>query len=94
MRSVSPRKNKSDYAHLCLMADIRIHYLRFKDVELAWEAGEIGREELPVKLKPLIRESSQLRKRFVRLNKKALKDPSIPLGDNSYMGKMRKMVNY
>ena len=28
------------------------------------------------------------------VNKKALKDSSIPLGDNSYMGKMRKMVNY
>lgn len=94
VRSVSPRKNKSDYAHLCLMADIRIHYLRFKEVELAWETGEIGKEELTVKLKPLIRESDRLRRRFVRLNKKALKDPSIPLGDNSYMGKMRKMVNY
>lgn len=92
--SVSPRKNKSDYAHLCLMADIRIHYLRFKEVERAWETGEIGREELPVKLKPLIRESDRLRRRFVRLNKKALKDPSLPLGDNSYMGKMRRMVNY
>ena len=94
MRSVSPRKNKSDYAHLCLMADIRIHYLRFKEVERAWETGEIGKEELTMKLKPLIRESDRLRRRFVRLNKKALKDPSIPLGDNSYMGKMRRMVNY
>ena len=92
--SVSPRKNKSDYAHLCLMADIRIHYLRFKEVERAWETGEIGREELPVKLKPLIRESDRLRRRFVRLNKKALKDPSLPLGDNSYMGKMRRMAHY
>ena len=94
VRSVSPRKNKSDYAHLCLMADIRIHYLRFKEVERAWETGEIGREELPVKLKPLIRESDRLRRRFVRLNKKALKDPSLPLGDNSYMGKMRRMAHY
>ena len=94
VRSVSPRKNKSDYAHLCLMADIRIHYLRFKEVELAWEAGEIGKEELTTKLKPLIRESDRLRRRFVRLNKKALKDPSLPLGDNSYMGKMRRMAHY
>ena len=89
--SISPRKNKGDYAHLRLMVDIRINYLQFKDVELAWETGELRKNELPVRLKPLIRDGDKLRRRFTRLHKKALKDPSIPLGEHSYLGKMRKM---
>lgn len=92
MNKIRPRRNKKDYAHMLLMLDIRINYLRFKDAELAMETGGIGRDEVAVKVKPLIRESSRLQRRFVRLNKRNLKDPSIPLGGNSYIGRMKQMV--
>lgn len=92
MDSIRPKRNKKDYAHLRLMLDIRINYLRFKDTEYAFETGEITRKDVSARLKPLIKDSNRLRRRFARLNRKTLKDPSIPLGDNSYIGKMRKMV--
>ena len=90
--SIHPRRNRKDYAHMLLMMDIRINYLRFKQVEFAFERGELNRNEVSVRLKPLSREGSRLQRRFIRLNRKSLKDPSIPLGGNSYLGKMRKMV--
>jgi len=90
--SIRPKCNKKDYAHLRLMLDIRINYLRFKDLEYAFETGKISKTDVSSRLKSLIGDSNRLRRRFARLNKKSLKDPSIPLGDNSYIGKMRRMV--
>ena len=90
--SIHPRRNRKDYAHMLLMMDIRINYLRFKQVEFAFERGELNRNEVSVRLKPLSREGYRLQRRFIRLNRKSLKDPSIPLGGNSYLGKMRKMI--
>lgn len=92
MDSVHPTRNKKDFAHLRLMLDIRINYLRFKEVEFAFETGELCKKEVAIRLKPLIKDSHSLRRRFLRLNKRTLKDPSIPLGDNSYIGKMQKMI--
>lgn len=91
--NVHPRANKKDYAHLKLMIDIRSNYLEFKSVECGYESGSLGRPETARKLKGLLKESSRLQKKFIRLNKNALKDPSVPLGGHSYIGQMKNLYD-
>ena len=88
---VRPRANKKDYAQLRLMMDIRSNYLEYKTVEFGYESGSLGRSETAGKLKGLLKESSRLQKKFIRLNKNALKDPSIPLGEHSYVQQIKNL---
>ena len=88
---VRPRTNKKDYAQLRLMMDIRSNYLEYKTVEFGYESGSLGRSETAGKLKGLLKESSRLQKKFIRLNKNALKDPSIPLGEHSYVQQIKNL---
>ena len=91
LSSVHPRHGRAAYSHLKLMADIRLNYLQFKALEYKFESPEPDLEELAPALKPLVREGRRLRRRFVHLNGKALKDPSIPLGPHSYIQRMNDL---
>ena len=73
------------------MMDIRSNYLEYKTVEFGYESGSLGRSETAGKLKGLLKESSRLQKKFIRLNKNALKDPSIPLGEHSYVQQIKNL---
>lgn len=93
IRTVHPRQNRKDFAHLVLMLDLRINYLRFKAVQFSYENCQASRKTTAKELKRLCRESSRLVKRFVRHNRKNLKSPARPLGDQSYVGQMKRLYD-
>ena len=91
LKGIRPRANRKDYAHYVLMMDIRCNYLEYKRIEWQFENSAVSREEMAEGLRPLVREGRRLQRRFVRLNKKALKDPHIPLGPHSYIAQMNNL---
>ena len=91
VKGIRPKRNRRDYAHLALMLDIRENYLKFKDFEYGYEYGTLSLEDLKTGLKPLIKDASHLQRRFCRLNRKALKDPYVPLGGHSYIAQMKNL---
>ena len=94
LMTVRPKRNKADFRHLALMLDIRINYLKFKVLECRFESASFDasqKEEIASGLRRMLDDAQKLQKRFVRLNKDFLKDPSIPLGDTSYIGKMKEL---
>lgn len=92
LHSARPRKARSEFKHYVLMMDIRLNYLKYRKVQLCFEApgfGCEGRPALAAELKPLIREAKKLDRRFRRLNASTLKDPSVQLGKYSYVQQMK-----
>ncbi|NDV82483.1 family 20 glycosylhydrolase [Bacteroides sp. 51] len=73
---LSPGKNKEEFEHYKLMLDLRINYLTYKKIEAFYESPEYTRShasQLINQLKPVISESDELSKRFIKLNKDYLK---------------------
>lgn len=93
LKGIRPRKNRRDFAHHVLMTDIRINYLEFKRLEYAFEFGDTPHSEIASGLKPLLRDASRLQRRFVRLNRRSLKDPYVPLGNHSYIQQMKTLYD-
>ncbi|WP_273372782.1 family 20 glycosylhydrolase [Alistipes megaguti] len=82
-------------AHLELMLDIRINYLKFKILERDTQSPEFNKDRVATlleKLDRLTRETEKLQKRFIRLNKDFLKDPEQSYNEWTYYGKMRNLV--
>ncbi len=78
---------RDDWHQLVLALEIRVNYLKFKQLEYLAEFG--GKNAVNASdFKPLLREASRLRRRFTRLNGWYLKDPTAPLGEWSYVRKM------
>ena len=92
--NLRPRRNKIDFEHLELMLDIRLNYLSFKILEAKYES-EVFTDEmrsvLAKDIKPLLVKSEKLKKQFVALNKRFLKNPSESLGKWDYMTKMQQI---
>lgn len=81
--------------HLDLMLDIRINYLRFKRVDLCVENKDFNVSEssaLLDELKVVDKECGKLRKEFVRLNGKYLKDAGRSFNEWTYMGKIHNLM--
>jgi hexosaminidase len=71
LHSLQPSRNAGEYAHYCLMADIRVYYLSFMEIETALndpavEAKDIGKY-IPL-LDSLRSEQASLDRTFIRLN--------------------------
>lgn len=77
---LKPSKNLNEFEHFRLMADLRDHYLSFKEIEAFYNSDQyrIGMErQLIPALKILIKKSTRLDKRFTRLHKGFLYDSEI-----------------
>lgn len=89
-----PKFHIEDFRHLQLMLDIRINYLKFKQVEKLIESEKFDsstRQLCIDKLKPVKEEGEKLRVRFNKLNKSYLKNPSVSYGIWDYITKMQKI---
>lgn len=85
-------EGRRDWNQLILAIDIRINYLKFKTIEYRFEFQ--GKDpSIPSDLKVLFRESSTLRRRFQKLNGWYLKDTSAPLGEWSYVQKIKNLYD-
>ncbi|GHU99550.1 hypothetical protein FACS1894159_03770 [Bacteroidia bacterium] len=87
LAGLKPRSNADEFAHYPLMLDLRINYLRYKEVEAEYESPSYDRGKqaaLAAKLRPVVEEAARLDKRFARLNRDYLKP-----GEIEYMTIMR-----
>lgn len=94
MADLKPRTGKDDFAHLCLMLDIRINYLKFKEVEMKYESESftsVLKEGLAKEIEPLLKDAEKLKKQYIRLNRGFLKNPAESLGKHDYMEKMQHL---
>ena len=96
MRQLKPLRHPTDFEHLRLMLDIRIHYLRFKLAEADYESPAFTRtqhRELTLRMKSLRSDGRKLQKRFVRLNRNFLKNPLEAFNERSYLGKIETIYD-
>ncbi|TQM49764.1 glycosyl hydrolase family 20 [Arcticibacter tournemirensis] len=71
LHRLKPARNKQEFDHYVLMADIRLRYLRYKKLEMQVNSKNFTEAEIPLVL-PQLRSlrKSGLGKQFIRLNKK------------------------
>jgi hexosaminidase len=75
LNSLKPTKNQQEFAHYHLMTDIRIHYLRYEEIEKTVNSPSFAINRVPAILKQLealMATGSELDKRFIALNKNYL----------------------
>lgn len=94
LASLSPKYRKSELAHWLLMLDIRISYLRFKQMESEYQAyGYTSRsaDALGLRLERLLDNEKSLDRRFWKLNRGYLKDSEIRYINSMRTYKMHKL---
>ena len=94
--ALKPKGGKTEFAHLILMLEIRVNYLKYRGIEAEYENPSFNasqKAELAAKLKPVMKECSGLQKRFCRLNAGYLKHPERCFGDWNYPGYMRHLYD-
>ncbi|WP_308990400.1 family 20 glycosylhydrolase [Mariniflexile litorale] len=77
---LKPKRNKAELDQFKLMADLRVHYLDFKEVEFKYNAANFTSSHAPILLKELdviLADAKQLNKRFIALNKGFLYDSEL-----------------
>jgi hypothetical protein len=80
LNALKPVRNEMEFEQFRLMADLRAHYLAFKDVESTYNSEDFTRdslEQLVPELERLMEESKRLDWRFSVLNKGFLHDSEI-----------------
>ena len=69
---LKPKKNKKEFAHFKLMADLRMHYLDFKEVQSRYNSVNFSISQTPEllnELKKILKDAKKLGERFSKLNK-------------------------
>ncbi len=75
LRSLIPTKNQQEFEHYRLMNDIRVHYLRYEEIEKTVNSSSFDPNHIPAiltRLKTLMTKGDELDKRFNELNKNYL----------------------
>ncbi|WP_298044288.1 family 20 glycosylhydrolase [uncultured Bacteroides sp.] len=73
---ISPRQNINEFEHYRLMLDLRINYLRYKEIEFIFNSSTYDvtqAEKLLQRLYQIITEAEDLDNRFIDMNKNYLK---------------------
>lgn len=77
---VKPKTNKKEFNHFKLMADLRMHYLDFKEVVETYNSESFKSSQAAVlvdKLDKILKDAKKLNKRFIKLNKGFLYNSEI-----------------
>lgn len=77
---IVPTKNIKEFNHFKLMADLRIHYLNFKQIDALYNSKNFKTSQTSIlidALEDLFKEATELDKRFIELNKGFLYDNEI-----------------
>jgi hypothetical protein len=94
MNALRPRSGKTEFAHFKLMLDIRVNYLKFRQIESVYESAAFNPSKkagLAAELKPVLNECKALQKRYCSLNKGYLKHPERSFGSWNYLGHMENI---
>ena len=90
----SPKQNKWEYDHLYLMLEMRINYLKYKEIEALYDSKKYNGEqaaEFADRMEDIVKESDKLHVSFVKLNKDYLKDGQWQLMKNARSEKMEAL---
>jgi hypothetical protein len=77
---IKPAKNKEEFNHFKLMADLRMQYLNFKAIEAEYNSEDFRISQAPIlleKLDQILENAKNLDKRFINLNKGFLYDSEL-----------------
>lgn len=77
---INPKNNIKEFEHFKLMADLRMHYLDFKEVEAVYNSADFRRSQTPQllqKLTNILEDAKVLGERFFALNKGFLYDAEL-----------------
>lgn len=80
IKSIDPKKNEKEFAHYQLMADLRMHYLKFKAIEEDYNSEKFRAEDTPellTRLQEVMKEAEVLNVRFKDLNRGFLYDAEL-----------------
>lgn len=80
LNNIKPKQNKEEFAHFKLMADLRMHYLDFKEVNSEYNSTDFSVDQTPELLKKLdqiLKEGKELGKRFYDLNEDFIYDSEL-----------------
>lgn len=80
LHGINPKRNKEEFEHFKLMADLRMHYLDFKMVEAKYNSPDFSTNQVPQlvdELDQIFAEAKELNKRFSSLQKGFLYDAEI-----------------
>ncbi len=89
---LTPKANDKEFEHYKLMLDLRINYLKYKEIEVAYESSSFSRSQAPELIKRLetvMKESDELGKRFVDMNRGYLRDGELRYVDGMRTEKMK-----
>lgn len=80
LASLHPIDHRNELSHWLLMLDMRINYLKFKEVEGRVQSSEYDRSQvssLVSELEKILKQENSIAKRFAKLNKGYVKDSDI-----------------
>ena len=96
MKALKPKGGKTEFAHFMLMLEIRVNYLKFRQIESVYESKAFkasDKGKLASSLKPVLKEGYALQKRYCSLNKGYLKHPERSFGSWNYLGYMQNVYD-
>jgi hypothetical protein len=94
--ALQPKKNIRMFSHHQLMADIRVYYLSFMEIEKEVNGDDFIRDKIPgylTRLKALMDQESELDKRFRVLNQDVLYTAAIDEENNLRNQKIHNLYN-
>lgn len=95
LAALRPRKNAREFGHYVLMMDIRIEYLKFKEIERSYEASGFGASDaaaLSRRQKAVLAESEKTAKRFTGIHSGFLKPGQSEAIMDTWLEKPRELL--
>lgn len=90
---LKPLKNKEEFEHYRLMADIRVQYLTYMVLEIEVNSVDFKESRVPEIIKQLKQlDTAQLDKRFIALNKYALYDAELDQENQLRNAKIKLLI--
>jgi len=96
LNSLNPTKNLQEFEQYRLMTDIRIHYLRYEEIEKMVNSSSFNPQKVPailLQLKKLIATGDELDKRFIALNQGYLYPAELTQENELRNAKVRLLYN-
>jgi len=94
--SLQPKRNNQMFSHFQLMADIRVYYVNFMEIEKEVNSDDFSRNKIPIyltRLKALMNLEPGLDKRFRTLNQDVLYNAAIDEENNLRNQKIHNLYN-
>lgn len=100
---ISARRNVDEFAHYKLMLDLRVNYLKYKEIEFEYNSQRYNvkmAEKLAERLEKVMLQSDKLSEAFIKLNKGYLKSGQLEdinsfrtMKMKDFYGRLKRQIN-